>query len=315
LTPARRLIVALVWLVVFDQFVPGVLRRAERHRYEETQALRFESSDLFALGPFVSYLRDHPRGDRPRTVFLGNSVMFGFDLRADEAVPGRFQVLHPDTQVFNAAVNGFDLGSNYLVAKAIIDSVDRFYVMRGTAAVHPRLASLIPVDAADARAFHLETPDPIESRLQSVAEAWRLYGSTYRLQAALFGTSTREYVHLHSRPPVTRTFASQDESIGVTRQVWASNRPPGTERRAELRRRDELLWAFAELISGHRKHAVFLQIGAPAGAMGESEIADFNSAFAPYVEIVGLTIPPGLLYDSRHLIPIGARRVAEALTP
>ena len=83
-----------------------------------------------------------------------------------------------------------------------------------------------------------------------------------------------------------------------------------------LRRRDELLWKFAELVYGHRKRAVFLQIGsATTDAIGESEIADFNGAFEPFVEIVGLTIPPALRFDARHLTAEGARRVAEALRP
>ena len=311
--PVRRLIVALVCLIAFDQFVPELQRRFERHRYEDTQAFRFESSDLFALGPLVAYLRDHPRGERPRTVFLGNSVMFGFELTAGEAVPARYQARHPETQVFNAAVNGFDLGSNYLVTKAIIDSVDRFYVMRGTTAVHPRLASLIPVDAADAVVFHLQRPDPLENRLQSVAERWQLYASTYRLQAAMFGTSTREYFHLRTRPTSTRRLPSQDDPLGVRVGVWAEDSPPDAERRAALRQQDELLWTFAELVYRHRKRAVILQMGAPSGTTGEAEIADFNAAFRPFVEIIGLTIPPALTYDGRHLTSQGARRVAAAL--
>ena len=311
--PARRLLVAVLCLVAFDRFVPGLLRRVERQRYEDARAFRFESSDLFALGPLVSYLREQPRGARSRTLFLGNSVMFGFELSAADAVPGRFQALHPETRVFNAAINGFDLGSNYLVAKALIDSADRFYVMRGTSAVHPLLASLVPVDAHDAAEFHLQRPDRVETRLQSIAEIWHLYAAAYRLQAALFGTSTREYLHLHSRPAAVRTFPSQDDSIDVTVTVWPAAPPPSRARRAELRQRDELLWRFAELVSSHGKRAVFLYSGAPTGAMGEQEIADFNAAFSPLVQVVGLTIPPALLYDGRHLTPSGARKVAAAL--
>jgi hypothetical protein len=325
LRPARRLIFACVWLVIFDQFVPDVQRRVEWHRYEGAQVFRFQNSDLFALGPLVSYLRDHPRGERPRTLFLGNSVIFGYELTAAEAVPARFQELHPETHVFNAAVNGFELGSNYLVSKAIIDSVDRFYVMRGTPGVHPLLASLIPVEAADGRAFHLQSPDRVEIQLQSIVGIWRLYASTYRLQAAMFGTSTRQYVHLRGdtlsrdiapgTPPATiGALSSLDRSIQLTR--WRSVTRPTDERRAELRRQDEVLWKFAELVYGHRKRAVFLQIGrAATGAIGESDIADFNAVFEPFAEIVGLTIPPALRFDAQHLTAEGARRVAEALRP
>jgi hypothetical protein len=184
---------------------------------------------------------------------------------------------------------------------------------------------VIPVDAADRRAFHLPSPDPLETWLQSIAGIWRLYGSTYRLQAAMFGASTRQYVHLRGdalrravapggRPAVTGALSSLDGSIQLMR--WRSATPPTDERRAELRRQDEVLWRFAELVSGHRKRAVFLQIGSAApGAIGESEIADFNAAFEPFVEIVGLTIPQTLRFDARHLTAEGARRVAEALRP
>lgn len=314
--PARRLILAVVCLLVFDQFVPAILRRAEDRRYEDARAFRFASSDLFGLGPLVAYLREHPRGVRPRAVFLGNSVMYGFELDAADTVPGQFQRLHPEMQVFNAAVNGFDLGSNYLAAKALVDSVDRFYVMRGTAAVNPRLASLIPVDGADAVAFHLETPNPIETRLQAMAGRWQLYASSYRLQAALFGTSTREYIHRRSRAVARRQFPPEDPSLPpVTIMTWASGTPPDEARRADLRRRDDVLWRFAELVSACRKRADVLFIGTPTGALGEPELADFNAAFSPFVRIVGITIPPALLYDGRHLTPLGARRVASALAP
>jgi hypothetical protein len=315
----------VVCLAAFDQFVPALQRRVERHRYEQTDVFRFESSDLFAVGPLVSYLRDHPRGARPRTVFLGNSVMFGYGLTAAEAVPGRFQELHPETQVFNAAVNGFELGSNYLVSKAIIESVDRLYIMRGSAAAHPMLTSLIPVDPSDIQAFNLEPRDPVEARLQPIAGIWRLYASTYRIQAAMFGTSARQYLHLRSGAvgravapgqPLSsaRAPSPAGDSIQVTRVSPAA--PPTGERRTELRQQDELLWALAELVSAHRKRAVLLQIGgAPDGAIGESAIADFNAAFDPFVEIVRVSIPPSLLFDARHLTAEGARRMAAALSP
>ncbi len=309
---ARRLLVALVCLIVLDQFVPEVLNRVERHRYEDDQAFRFESSDLFALGPLVSYLREHPRAERPRTLFLGNSVMFGYGLTAAEAVPARFQQRHPETRVLNAAVNGFELGSNYLVAKATIDAVDQFYVMRGPPLANPRLASLIPVNADDLAEFHVEAPDPLETRLQSIAGLWRLYASSYRLQAAVFGTSTRQYVYLHARPPATSVYTSQDGSIQVTRSRSAT--PPTGDRRDELRRQDALLWKFAELAYSHGKRAVFVQFGGvPQGAIGDPEIADFNAALAPLVELVKMTISPSLTYDTRHFTPIGAHKVAEAL--
>lgn len=300
-------------LAVLDQFVPGVLARAERHRYEDTQAFRFQDSDLFGLGPFVSYLRDHPRGDRPRTVFLGNSLIFGLDLTASGAIPGQFQQRHPETQVFNAAINGLDLGSYYLIAKVIIDSVDAVYVMRGTPAANPLLPLIIPIDPTmDAPAFQLQPPDVVETRLRSLAGVWRLYRESYRLQTAVFGTATRQFLHLLARPAAAVPHASIDGAVLVARSR-AVPAPVGA-RRDQLRRQDETLWQLAELVFGRRKRAVILQIGQPtAGQLGEQEIAEFNGAFAPYVEIVTLTIPRPLTFDGIHVTALGARRLVEVL--
>lgn len=306
---ARRLIVAILGLAALDPFVPALLRRAEHRRYEQTQAFRFRSSDLFGLGPLISYLQEHPRGHRPRTMFLGNSVIYGFELRADEAVPARFQERHPEAQVFNAAINGFDLGSHYLVAATAIDAVDRFYVMRGTRVVHPMLASLIPVNDHLAIEFGVPQPNRLEANLQSLAARWQLYGSTYRLQAAMFGTSTREFLHGLTRPAHGRTFSTGDGAVQMTRPM--STAIPAAERQTALKQWDPLLWQFAGLVASRQKGVVFLQFGAPA--TDDAEIADFNATFAPYAEVVTLTVAPSLMFDGRHLTPIGARRVAEAL--
>ena len=105
----RRLIVAVLTLAVIDVFVPGWLARAERARYEGGGVFRFAYSDLFGIGPAVEYLGDHPRGDRPRAVFLGNSVVWGYRLRTEDSLPVQFQQLEPSVRVFNFAVNGFGI--------------------------------------------------------------------------------------------------------------------------------------------------------------------------------------------------------------
>ena len=115
--PARRLVFALVALVILDRLEPMVLRSLERTRYEDpARDFRFENSDLFALGPLVGYLRDHPRGPLRRVLFLGNSVMFGYELQASEALPARYQRLDTSAKVFNAGINGMATASSYLIA-------------------------------------------------------------------------------------------------------------------------------------------------------------------------------------------------------
>src|SRR3989338_6540526 len=112
-SPVRRLVATALTLAAIDPFVPAWLARAERTRYESDRVFRFEHSDLFATGPVVEYLREHPHGDRPRAVFLGNSVVWGFRLPAEDSLPVRFQQLEPSVRVFNFAVNGFGIVSAY----------------------------------------------------------------------------------------------------------------------------------------------------------------------------------------------------------
>ena len=91
--------------------VPTLQQRVEHDWYENSQVFRFENSDLFALGPLVSYLRQHPRGERPRIAFFGDSVMFGYGLEASTTIPARFQELQPSKKTFNLALNGSGLPS------------------------------------------------------------------------------------------------------------------------------------------------------------------------------------------------------------
>jgi len=148
---ARRLLAAVLWLIVFDRFAPQLLRRLETRRYEATTQFRFENADLFGLGPLVSYLRENPHGRRRRIAFMGNSVIFGYALDPSDAVPAQFQKLVPGALVLNMAVNGSQLGSSYLITRAMIDSVDALFVQVVGEGADPMLPALIPVDDADVR--------------------------------------------------------------------------------------------------------------------------------------------------------------------
>ncbi len=323
----RRLAFAVLWLAVFDQFVPRLLRRVERERYEAGSVFRFENSDLFALGPLVSYLREHPQGNRRRVVFLGNSIIFGYGLAAAEAIPAQFQEQQPGTRVFNAAFNSAGLGSSYLIAKAIVEAVDGLVVLIGSpGTAHDMLPSLIPVEESDRRAFALRPPDRIERRLQSLAGVWRLYAYRYRLQAALFSTSTRQYVYLHKRdivrrlvtpftspppPPPTPWRPSDDRAV---LRAPRSASPLDAEGRRQLRQNHQLLCQFADLARSHRKPAVFVQVVDVSVELSDSEAADFNAMFAPFAETVNIGLPPSLRIDTMHLTPQGAHAVAVALS-
>jgi len=326
---ARRLLAAVLWLIVFDRFAPQLLRRLETRRYEATTQFRFENADLFGLGPLVSYLRENPHGRRRRIAFMGNSVIFGSALDPSDAVPAQFQKLVPGALVLNMAVNGSQLGSSYLITRAMIDSVDALFVQVVGEGADPMLPALIPVDDADVRRFALTAPDPLESRLRAAAGIWRMYALNYRFQAALLGTSTRQYLYLHKQDIVTRLaapvfapalaappaapppWAAADEPL-VFRSPRGPTTPSGLRRR-QLRKEHQLLWEFADLVKSRQKRVVFMQIDQPVTPVIEAEAADFNATFAPFAEMVIVTIPPGLKFDGRHMTPRGASALANAL--
>jgi len=304
----------VVWLIVIDRGVPPLLEHLEKKHYEGTAAFRFENSDLFALGPLVQYLRDHPQHPRRRVVFFGNSMLFGYLLNAGDAIPAQFQTLQPDARVYNAAVNGQEIGTSYLVGKDILDSVDVLYVQAVGASANPMLPSLIPVDDDDLRRFHLMPPDPIEQRLQSwLGRVWHLYALNYRMQAALFGTSTRVFIYahkadlaraLHAMPP-RQPWKPIHEAVSLRAPRAAGVVRNATE--AERIRND-----FAALARSHRKRVVFIEFEW-TNNVDDGEVAAFNAAYAPFAETVIVHVPPEVTFDGQHPVPASAAQIAEVL--
>jgi hypothetical protein len=307
----RRLLLMVVWLIAIDQAIPPLLERLERRHYEGTKAFRFENSDLFALGPLVEYLRDHPRHQHRRVVFFGNSMLFGYLLKAEEAVPAQYQKLQPDARVYNAAVNGQELGTSYVVAKDILDSVDVLYVQVVGASANPMLGSLVPVDEADVRRFQLKTPDRVEARLESwLGRVWHLYALNYRLQAALFGTSTRVFIYAHKsdllhalRGPQTWPPARGEVTLRAPRKPGPLSGEGEQQRIAN---------DLAALARAHRKRVVFIEFEWTTQA-NDDQVAAFNAANAPYAEAVIVHVPPGATFDGQHLVPEASAKVAAAL--
>lgn len=328
--PARRLLFAIMALAAIDPFIPGLLHRLETARYESNRVFRFENSDLFSLGPLVQYLREHPRGDRPRIVFFGNSIVWGYFLGPNDALPAQFQRLMPETRVFNMAVNGFETGNAYLITKNIIDSVDAIYLFYIGGAAHPMMPQLITVEPTDLQRFALAPPDPVESRLAALLGFWHLYRDAYRLQAALFGTSMRQYVYLHkaSIPKViwraARGPAAADDGISrlgenptradiVEVKSDVASAPVTEARRRQLAAAYPLLWDYAHLVHRHRKHAVVVEIARYSPPIPPGDRADLNEIFRPHVLFLEVSIPPALTFDGGHLSEEGARAVAQAL--
>ncbi len=309
---ARRLLLVVLWLVVADVFVPPLLQRAEHARYERGGAFRFENSDLFALGPMVRYLREHPHGDRPRAVFLGNSVVFGYGIDAREALPAQFERFARGRRVFNAAVNGQEMGDSLLAGKAIIDSVDTLFVqvIPHHDAARPILGKLLPVSSEDAQRYGLEQFDPIEARLRSIlGRVWRLYASNDRLQAAWFGTSTRQFLYLHKRNWIVRRAAPPPISPHISPVNLVSPRN-GTGDPTSI---SQSMVALADVAAAHRKRVVFLHFQRAGDALDPNVAGAFNARYAPHAELVIVDVPPALYSDRQHLTPDGAASVAAAL--
>jgi len=312
----RRLVLAVVWLLLFDRAVPPLLELAERRHYESAASFRFENSDLFALGPLVDYLRDHPRHQRRRVVFFGNSMIFGYFLTPAQAIPARFQKLQPEARVYNAAVNGQEMGTSYLVGKAIFDSVDVIYVQVIGDKANEMLPSLIPVDDADLRRFHLIAPNRTEARLQAwLGRVWRAYGLNYRMQAALFGTSTRVYLYMHKRD-LARAFRVR--TLQPAADSWApiaghsALRAPRAA--ASLQAPPRSLKAdIADLARSRGKRVVFIEFEWGGARADDAEAAAFNAAYAPFAETVIVTVPPDVTIDGQHPVPAAAAQIAEAL--
>lgn len=324
--PARRLLVAALVLAILDVIEPRVRQRLEVWRYEDlSKDFRFENSDLFGVGPLTSYLREHPRGRQPRVMFLGNSVTYGYGLSASEAVPGQYQRLDRSEKILNVGVNGFDAGSAYLVAKATSGAVDHVYVLnRPFTGVSALFANRVPVDAGDAQRFGLNPPTPLEQSLAKAAARWALYRDAYRLQAALFGTSSRIFLYLHKgaaiRGLVAAVRAAGEVSAQPGDEVEASvplaESMPTEARLATLRGiTPPMLWLFAELFRSGDAPLVILQVPGFAEWLPDRQsVADFNRAYFPRVRVVILDVPPGLFNDDRmHLTAGGAASTARAL--
>ncbi len=301
----RRLIVCLATLVLIDQAVPPALRIAEQHRYQ-AEGGRFERSDLFPLGPLVEYVREHPTEARPRAIFLGNSIVWGYGVREPQTIPSVFQSLSPDVHVFNVAINGFRNGDAYLITKALLDGGDLFYFfhMDEGEQAHEILPRLIEVDQEDAARFHVAPSTKLRSRWDRVADVWRLHRDAYRLQAAWFGTSTRQALYRTISRMLGRSSTSLEPAASATESVATST---GADSR--------LLRDYATLIRSRGKTAVVVEIDGVRGpVMSEADRETFNRTFAPDVIAIRLSAPPEWrMADGRHLTAEGCARIAQAL--
>jgi hypothetical protein len=313
-----RLIAAVVALALLDAFVPRALERAERARYEGPVVFRFAYSDLFGIGPVTEYLREHPRGDRPRAVFLGNSVVWGYRLPEQDSLPVQFQRRNPSTRVLNLAINRFGIGSAALWLKDVIDSVDLVVFQAYGREVDHGLAAIIPVSDDDVARYRLDPPDRVEQRFEGALGAWRLYGLSYRLQMAWLGTSTRYYVYQHKSSLMGRApaddYAPNPRAAAGPRLLHAvADADVPAARLRELAAADPMLWEAASLVRAHGKRAIFWTID--NAAVGSSiDWADLNRAFLGACTFATIALPPEMMMDELHMTANGSAATADVLS-
>lgn len=316
----RQAVMAVLCLVLLDRLIPGWLARAEARRYESETPLRFEQSDVFALGPLVGYLREHPHGPRPRVAFLGDSIVWGYGVAADDTVAARFQARTTAEHVLNLGINGTDTGDMYLIAKAVLDSIATLYVFdRLPRVLHQQLPQLIPVADDDLARFGL-APSARASG-NELLSFWRLFRDSYRIQAAGLGTSTRVFTYSRlvtagralRRGPDGRAAGVAVDATGIAVDSRIAPAPPSAERAALLSRQRALLWDFAQMVRDRHRTAVFVEMATNKGTLAADERADLNAQFGPEVRFVLVEVPPALMIDGSHLNRTGAVALAEIL--
>ena len=321
----RRLLACLVFLIIADQAVVPVLRVAETRRYESTRVLRFENSDLFLLGPYTEYLQEHPTGSKPRVVFFGDSVVWGYGVRPHETIPAAFQQFAPSARVLNFGINGFGTESAFLMTKALGRAVHSVVVFHQSTQAHAMLPQIIEISQADAARFGLRQRSRCDRILQHMCGWWRLVRDSYRLQGAWFGTSARQYVYLHKgewarallgrrEERVLAALAARPEEAARWEMPVARNLPD--EVGAMLAQHEPLLWDFARQLRAQGVQGVFIDVARQhdAGDMPASW-AQLNALFQPQVIFARVIVPDSWWQpqDPNHFTAEGCRGMAELL--
>ena len=328
----RRFAVCLLLLAAVDQAVIPILHFSESKHYRSAALGRFPNSDLFPLGPLVDYLEENPAGSKPRVAFLGDSRVWGYQLEAEDAIPAVFQRLAPNVEVLNLGINGFQNGSDYLLSKRLLGSVDSFYLFFHEDPKHqqadPLLPTLIRVDPADAARFGLRPSSKLQIWLGRVAAQWHLARYSYRLQAAWFGTSTRQacalflkdlmMAHSAQKPvPATNSLkggTAEGASAAVFYEAPTYSGSVSVEETARLAKRYPFLWNYAGLLARSGRRGFFIEFSTAETVMSKQDAALFNAHFSPYATIVRLTIPDSWFLDKRlHMTREGASGVARLL--
>jgi hypothetical protein len=175
----------------------------------------------------------------------------------------------------------------------------------------------MPIDDADLLRFDLPAPNRTEQRLQSaLGRVWNLYRLNYRMQAGLFGTSTRVHLYMHKRDfaHLFRVRLLQPESLRPAGAAGISVRAPrkaGPMPAANETKR--IMIELAKLARARGKRVVFLMFELDGSPPRDAAVGAFNAAFAPYAETAIVHLPSADTIDGQHPNPAAAARIAELL--
>jgi hypothetical protein len=204
--------------------------------------------------------------------------------------------------------------------KAMIGAIDVVYVHADGTEINKALARMIPVSDDDVRRYGLDPPDRLEQGLERRLAFWRLYGRSYRLQAALFGTSARNYLYTHksvvfggeasSAPPAGYAPNPPSSNRLTVRYAAASADTPVDEE--ALAASEPWLWDFATFIRSSGKRAVFWRLANDGSGLSESWTS-LNRVFRGSAVFATVTVPPEMMIDERHLSARGSAQLAGVL--
>lgn len=333
LSPRRaawRLGVALLTLVVLDAWVPSIRDRLEAAQYGTTSIARLSNSDVFPLGSLVAYLREHPRGARPRVAFFGDSVVWGYGVDDVDSIPSQFQLLASDAQVFNLGVNLFSTPSSYLLATRIVDAIDVAFLIPADWPPQALLPRVLDLSDEETRRWGYPSSDrsALDRLVNGLLGRWHLYRDAYRLQTGLWGTSTKQFIYVNKSQAIAaalgryrtpREAARLRDADSEYLRTWdvppliAESAARSDEVMDALRFRQPALVAFAELFVSRRKPAYVIEISDRHVVLDARERAAMNERFAPYVRFVLLAPPRRLIFDGLHFTPEGTATVATML--
>ncbi|MDD5431429.1 MAG: hypothetical protein PHO70_00355 [Candidatus Omnitrophica bacterium] len=328
----RRIIFTILILAVIDIYVLTFVKKIE-NRYETSGTMfRFENNDFFGIAPLVDYLKENKIGKKSRIVFFGNSVMFGYQLGANDTIAAKFEnIAGSNYKCFNLGINGLGEENAYIILKNLIDSVDLVIVLHSPSGKVPiqGLYQHLDIDDEDAAFFKINNKESIINKRLSyyVGKIWKLSKYSHRIQNGLFQTSTKNYLYLHKADLFS--FLSAKKSSGLlpfdsdSCEDLIVNRHIPELKDYKLTKADSgsinlneteaaLYKKFFKLASLKRKKIFFFGLDHYA-PYNKKELSEYNRLFGPSLVFMNLESTESFTFDKTHLTTKGSCAVANMM--